>query len=94
MDKNGSKDLAIHVETKEGIKFQFTPNRKGLQVLDYKDHFGVGKDGCVFGKEICVPADEEEPIHSNSAEDIATVEGNNKNFTDPTRNYMSFSTYG
>ena len=50
-DKNGSIDLAFWVETIECIKLQFTPNKKGLHILDCKDYFRPGNVGCVFRKK-------------------------------------------
>ena len=38
-DKNGSRDLTFHVETKEGRKLKFIPSKKGLHVLDCKSYF-------------------------------------------------------
>ena len=54
-DRTRSQDLVYHVETKEGRKLQFTPNKKGIHVLDCKSYFGAGKDGCLFGKIIELP---------------------------------------
>ena len=69
--------MVFHVKTREGIKLQFIPNKKGLHVLDFKYYFEVGKDNRVFGKEISVPTVEEE----YGMEAITTVEDNKKNFT-------------
>ena len=79
--ENRSRDLVFHVKTREDIKLQFTPSKKGLHIIDCKDYFGVGKDGCVFGKKICAQTTEEEEFLPDGIETIATVEGNNKNFT-------------
>ena len=47
--------MAYHVKTTEGRKLQFTPNKKGLHVLNYKSCFKVRNGGCVFGKTVGSP---------------------------------------
>ena len=73
--------MAFNVENKEGIKFQFTPNKKSLHVLDCKDYFGVGNNGCMFGKKNNAPTIEENSFVPNGIEGITTIEGNKKNST-------------
>ena len=73
--------MVFHVETREGIKIQFTPNKNGLHVLHCKDYFEVEKDGCVFWKETNISTIEEVSLLSRGVKAVATVEQNKKNFT-------------
>ena len=52
------------------------PTRKVYMFLTAKI-----ENGCVFEMEIYVSIAEEKLLHSNGVEAIATVEGNEKNFT-------------
>ena len=45
------KDLCYNCTTGEGVKLQFTPNEKGLHVLECADYFGLDRPNCVFGSK-------------------------------------------
>ena len=67
------------------MKLKFVPNKKGLHVLDCKSHFGPGKDGCVFGKQIIMEANKPDvkgvSFVGRGIKAIATIAGNKSNYT-------------
>ena len=67
------------------MKLKFVPNKKGLHVLDCKSHFGPGKDGCVFGKQIMLEVNKPDingvSLVGNGVKEIATITRNKSNYT-------------
>ena len=85
-NKQGTVDRSFNVETPEGIRKKFTPDKKGLYVLDCSDHFGPSKDSHIFGKKVIntehvlIQRKHGDNFTSSTSYDIQTSEGIKENF--------------
>ena len=61
--------------------FNFVPNRRGIYYLNCKDHFGPGKNGCVFGKNIINTEQRLTWKQKGESFVIETVDGNKAKFS-------------